>query len=136
MVLPFSIFVLSGKSNIIFRIVCSSHVTYAFQSESIVYSCLNVKEHLAWSRHETRSLSDCKWTRTHNHLVCKGTLNHLTKMAKWVSCVLSIYLKVHLTGCPCHVTYAFQSESSLYSCLNAKEFLAKWLSVRLRTTWF
>ena len=25
----------------------------------------------------------------------------------------------------CHVTYAFQSESSLYSCLNVKELLAQ-----------
>ena len=28
-----------------------------------------------------------------------------------------------LTVCSCHVTYAFQSESSLYSCLNVKELL-------------
>ena len=32
--------------------VCSYHVTYAFQSESALYSCLNVKELLARSRHE------------------------------------------------------------------------------------
>ena len=25
---------------------------------------------------------DCNWTRTHNHLVRKRTLNHLTKLAK------------------------------------------------------
>ena len=29
-----------------------------------------------------------------------------------------------LTVCFCHVKYAFQSESTLYSCLNAKELLA------------
>ena len=28
-----------------------------------------------------------------------------------------------LTVCSCHVTYAFQSESTLYSCLNVKELL-------------
>ena len=28
------------------------YVTYTFQSESILYSCLNVKERLARSRHE------------------------------------------------------------------------------------
>ena len=27
-------------------------------------------------------LIDCNWTRTHNHLVRKRTLNHLTKLAK------------------------------------------------------
>ena len=32
--------------------VCSYHVTYAFQSESTFYSCLNVKELLAQSRRE------------------------------------------------------------------------------------
>ena len=30
-----------------------------------------------------------------------------------------------LTVCSYHVTYAFQSESTLYSCLNAKELLAR-----------
>ena len=32
--------------------VCSYHVTCAFQSESTLYSCLNVKELLARSRGE------------------------------------------------------------------------------------
>ena len=54
--------------------------------------CLNAKEILAWSRHEIWSLSDCNWTRTHNHLVHKRTLNHLAKLAKWLSCVVSTYL--------------------------------------------
>ena len=30
-------------------------------------------------------ISDCNWTRTHNHLVHKRTLNHLAKLAKWLS---------------------------------------------------
>ena len=30
-----------------------------------------------------------------------------------------------MTVCSCHVTYAFQSESTLYSCLNVKELLAR-----------
>ena len=30
-----------------------------------------------------------------------------------------------LSVCSCHVTYAFQSESTLYSCLNVKELLAR-----------
>ena len=38
------------------------------------------------------SLSDCNGTRTHNHLVHKQTLNHLTKLAKWLSCVVSTFL--------------------------------------------
>ena len=72
--------------------VCSCHVTYAFQSESTLYSCLNVKELLARKRHEIWILSDCNWTRTYNHLVHKQTFNHLAKLTKWLSCVVSSYL--------------------------------------------
>ena len=32
--------------------VCYYHVTYAFQSESTAYSCLNVKELFAQNRHD------------------------------------------------------------------------------------
>ena len=72
--------------------VCSYHVAHTFQSESTLYISLNFKELLARSRHEIWSLSDCNWTRTHNHLVHKRTLNHLTKLAKWLSSVVSTYL--------------------------------------------
>ena len=36
--------------------------------------------------------NDCNWIRTHNHLVHKRTLNHLAKLAKRLSCVVSTYL--------------------------------------------
>ena len=74
-------------------------------------------------------LSGCNWTRTHNHLVHKRTLSYLSKPAKlflndWA--VLWVLIcTVHLTLCSCHVTYAFQSEFTLYSCLNVKELLAR-----------
>ena len=67
--------------------VYSVHVTYAFQSESTLYSCLNVKEILAWNRSKIWSLSDYRGTLTYNHLDCKQTLNHLAKLAslaKWL----------------------------------------------------
>ena len=54
--------------------VRSCHVVYAFQSESPLYSCLNVEEVLTWSRNKIRSLSDCNRTQTQNHLVHKRTL--------------------------------------------------------------
>ena len=118
--------------------VCCYFVTYAFHSESTLYSCLNVKEHLtrthnhlvqkrtlnhlaklarwlkylsilciwlyplysclnvnellAQNRCKIWILSDCNRTGTHNHLVRKWTLNHLAKLAKWLSCVVSTYL--------------------------------------------
>ena len=34
-------------------------------------------------------------------------------------------LNISLTVCSCHVTYAFQSESTLYICLNVKELLVR-----------
>ena len=54
---------------------------FSCQSESTLYRCLNVKELLARSRREIWRLSDCNWTWTENHLVCKRTLNHLAKLA-------------------------------------------------------
>ena len=60
--------------------VCSCHVTYAFQSESTLYSCLNVKELLPRSRREIWNISHCNWTRTQNHLVRERTLNNLAKL--------------------------------------------------------
>ena len=55
--------------------VCSCHVTYPFQRESTLYSCLNVKELLAPGSREIWSLSECNWTRTYNYLFRKWTLN-------------------------------------------------------------
>ena len=78
--------------------VWSCHITYAFQSESTLYICLNVKELLAWNRHKIWSLSDWKETRIHNHLVRKWTLNNLAKLAKWLSCVAfdCMFLSCHV----------------------------------------
>ena len=74
--------VLVRFSEILMVTVCSYHFTYVFQSESTLCICLNVKELLARSRCEIWSLSDYNWTRTHNHLVHKWTLNHFAKLAK------------------------------------------------------
>ena len=68
------------------------HVSYTFQSEPELYISLNVKKLLARNRRHIWSLSDCNRARTHNHLVCKLILNHLAKLTKWLSCVISTYL--------------------------------------------
>ena len=57
-----------------------------------IHTRLSVKELLARSKREIWRLSDCNWTRTYNNLVRKRTLNQLTKLAKWLSCVESTYL--------------------------------------------
>ena len=91
-------------------------------------SCLNVKKLLPWNRLVIWRLRNCNRTRTHNRLVCKQTLNHLVKLTKWLSCVVSTWnynCTVNLTECSYHVTYVFQSESTLYSCLNVKELLSR-----------
>ena len=72
--------------------VCFCHVTYPFRGESTLYSFLNLNELLARSWREIGRWSDCNWTRTQNHLVLKGTLNHLVGLPKWLSCVLSTLL--------------------------------------------
>ena len=74
-----------------FLTVCSCHLTYTFQSESILYSCLNVKELLARSRCKIWSLSDCTWTCTQNHLGHKRTLNHLAKLTKLAKLSLALF---------------------------------------------
>ena len=68
------------------------NITYAFQSESKLYRCLNVKKLLAQNRRDIWRLSDTNEIGTHNHLVCERTLNHLAKRAKWWSCVVGTYL--------------------------------------------
>ena len=58
----------------------SYHIMYGFKSECTLYSCLNVKESLAWYRLDIWSLNDCSGTGTLNRLVCKRTLKHLSKL--------------------------------------------------------
>ena len=105
--------------------VSSCHATCAFQSESTLYTFLNFKELLARNREDIWSLSDCNGTRTHNDLVPKRTLNYLAKLMKLFNWIVSTYLYVPLEcmffSCP----YAFQTESTLYICLNFKELLAR-----------
>ena len=63
------------------KTLCFFHVTYAFQSEYTLYSCHNVEELLARNKRDIWNINNCNGTRNHNHLVCKQTLSHLTKLA-------------------------------------------------------
>ena len=63
-------------------IVCYYHATYDFQRESTLYSCLNVKELLAQNKRHIFNLSDSNGIRTYNHLVCKRTVKHLSKLQR------------------------------------------------------
>ena len=79
--------------------ICYYHRTYAFQSESTLYSWLNVKKRLARSRREIWSLSDCNWTQTHNHLIHNLNDNLKSNLNSWV-------FDYELSGC------RFESSSS------------------------
>ena len=73
-------------------ILCHYRITYIFQNKSRIYNCLNVKKLLGRNRNDTRNLSDCNGSPTHNHLVFKKTLNHLAKPTKWLGWIVSRYL--------------------------------------------
>ena len=59
---------------------CYYHVTYVFQSESTLYSFLNVKEFLARNKGNICSLCDSNGIRVQNFLVSKRTFNHLAEL--------------------------------------------------------
>ena len=68
--------------------VFSNHVTYAFQSESTLYSCLNVKEFLAQSRRETAQMIE----------LCSGYLSECGFTLKRVRHMTRTYSQMHCTN--------------------------------------
>ena len=71
-------------------VIIMSRTSFRVNPHYIV--CLNVMEVLAESRRHIWSLRDFNNFRTHNHLVRKRTLDHLSKLAKWLSCIVAIYM--------------------------------------------
>ena len=59
-----------------------SRTSFRVNLHSITW--LNVKELLARSRCHIWSLSDSNEIQSHNHLICKQTLNHLAKLVYWL----------------------------------------------------
>ena len=113
-------------SNSVFKIetLCCPDLTYALQSESTLYSVLNVKEGYIPDECEFWYFNDCNWTQIHNHLVSKQKINHLLKFTKWLTQNVSTYLYGAFDCMFCHVRYVFQSEFTVYSCLNITEIFA------------
>ena len=71
-------------------VILSSHVLAL--SEYPFWSRLNFKELLVWNKDDVWKLISLNQFKIHNNFNCKRTLNHLEKLAKWVSCVLRTYL--------------------------------------------
>ena len=70
-------------------VIIVSCTSFRANRHSIV--SLNVKELICWSRRYIWGLSGRNEIRTQNHLVRKQALNHLTKLAKWLNCVVSTF---------------------------------------------
>ena len=71
------------------------HVTYAFHSESTLYSCLNVKELIARNRCDILSLSGSNEIRTHQYdlqvqtrasikVACSSMFQHVREYTKLI----------------------------------------------------
>ena len=85
---------LSPLLNTFFHLtVCYYDVTYVFQSESTLYSWLNIKDLLARNRHDIWSLSDSNEIRTYNHWVVN---QHSTTGLVWLNGWVFVY---ELCGC-------------------------------------
>ena len=116
--------------------VCSYYVKYAFYNKSTLYSCLNVKELLPQSKRNIWSLSDCNGAQIYNHLLYKRTLNHLAKLAKWISCVVTTYLYRKFVPSETHTWLDNNIQSNtLYRSVIKTHFnhlacLIKWFSVK------
>ena len=106
-----------------------SRTSFRVNPHSIVR--LNVKELLARSRHHIWSLSDSNGIRTHNHLVRKRTLNHLAKLVKWLSCVVSTYLygAFDCMLLSCHVRVSERIHTLQFSWMSRNSLLSLKLQI-------
>ena len=86
-------------------------------------TCMNVKELLTRNRRDIWSSSDCNGTPTYNHL---GSKKHSNIWPNWPNywTLLRVHIcTIYLIACCYHLRYEFESESTLYICLNVKEDL-------------
>ena len=93
-------------------ILCSSFISWFHVSLKGLSYCLN------WNLFFLRS-SYSIWS----FVTLKSKL--VASERKWWLCLIRFLKLSHMTVCSYHVTYAFQSELTLYSCLNVKERLAR-----------
>ena len=70
-------------------------------------------------------LSKNLWLKNLQFVILKYSRFCLFIPFAFISVLLYTQIFLILTVCSCHATYLFQSESTLYSCLNVKELLLK-----------
>ena len=102
-------------------VVIKSRTSFRVNPRSTV--CLNVKKLLARSRHLIWNLSDSNGIRTHSHLVCKRTLNHLAKLAKKNAILVKrvsvrlrtkwMWVRIQLLSLKLQICYLLRARSSL-----------------------
>ena len=102
--------------------ICYYHVTCVFQNESTLYGCLNIEELLAQNRRDIWSLSDSNGIWTHNYLVREWTLNHLAKLAKW----LSVHLRTKWLWVRILLLYFAKRSMEIQRYLRELEFPKSW----------
>ena len=121
--------------------VRSYHVTYAFQSEFTLHSCLNVKELLTWNRRNIWNLSDCNGTRMqrtdkysqHNSIIWLVWLNGWVLVYELSRCKFE-------SGC-CHLNFRYHAcfeqgvpwHSEIYRVRNHSE-IRTWHDKNIRTS--
>ena len=96
-------------------IVCFYYITYAFQSESPLCRCLNVKELHGRTRRDIWSLSNCNGAQTHAHLFVNEQSTIFPNQPNNWAVLWVLICTVDLAVCSYYVKYDFQSESTLYS---------------------
>ena len=87
--------------------------------------CLDKKEYICESFIDLPKAFD---TISHGLLQAKLGATKTVNVRVWQDFTdgpLLLNLFINLTECSCHVAYAFESESTLYSCLSVKELLAR-----------
>ena len=99
-------------------LIIMSRRTFKENPHSIVW--VNVREFLARRRDHVWISKESNEFLTHNHFVRKGTINHLAKLAKWLTYVWVLICRVYLTVCYCHVTNEFETESTNYSLIECQ----------------
>ena len=96
----------------------SSFISFWKSSKNSPHISLNF---LSWFNNFSSTsnfrLSDCNWNWTQNHLIRNRTLKDLAKLAKWLSCVLTVLNKNYNSLRQCFTLNLINFFSEIFNCL-------------------